>query len=141
MDTLSPSERSERMSRVRSAHTKPEMLVRKLVFGMGYRYRLHRKDLPGKPDLVFPSRKKVIFVHGCFWHQHPDPTCRLSRVPKTRHEFWIPKFIANQNRDAAVLAELEKSSWKVLVIWECQLNDIEALRHRISAFLNEKPPF
>lgn len=141
MDTLSPSERSERMSRVRSAHTKPEMLVRRLIFGMGYRYRLHRKVLPGKPDLVFPSRKKIIFVHGCFWHQHSDPACRLSRTPKTRLDFWIPKFLANQKRDATVLRDLEESGWQVLVIWECQLQEIRALRNKIKAFLSDQAPY
>ncbi|MCM8742303.1 DNA mismatch endonuclease Vsr [Pseudomonas koreensis] len=123
------------MSRVRSAHTKPEILVRKLIFGMGYRYRLHRKDLPGKPDIVFPSRKKVIFVHGCFWHQHQDPTCRLSRTPKTKQDFWAPKFIANQERDRIALSELERLSWQVLIIWECQLKNVDSLQAKISEFL------
>ncbi|YCQ09616.1 DNA mismatch endonuclease Vsr [Pseudomonas sp. SA233] len=128
------------MSRIHSADTKLEIAVRKLIFGMGYRYRLHRKDLPGKPDIVFPSRKKIIFVHGCFWHQHPDTTCRIARIPKTRKNFWIPKFIANQNRDKLVITELENSGWKVFVIWECQLRDIDALRKNISDFLSDKTP-
>lgn len=140
MDNLSPSERSERMSRVRSAHTRPEILVRKLIFGMGYRYRLHRKDLPGKPDIVFPSRKKVIFVHGCFWHQHQDPTCRLSRIPKTKQDFWVPKFIANQERDRIALSELKRLGWQVLIIWECQLKNIDSLRAKISEFLCDQAP-
>lgn len=88
MDTLTPQERSERMGKVRSTDTKPELVVRRLVHGMGYRYRLHRKDLPGKPDLVFPARRKVILVHGCFWHRHGDPACRLARLPKSRLDFY-----------------------------------------------------
>ena len=99
MDTLSKAQRSERMSRVRGKDTKPELLVRRLVHGMGYRYRLHRRDLPGTPDLVFPGRRKVIFVHGCFWHRHPDPACKLARLPKSRTDFWLPKLEGNRARD------------------------------------------
>jgi DNA mismatch endonuclease (patch repair protein) len=140
MDTLSPSERSERMSRVRSAHTKPELAVRKLVHSMGFRYRLHRKDLPGKPDLAFTSRRKVIFIHGCYWHQHPDPACRLARLPKSRLEFWLPKFEANRKRDADVLKQLHQAGWKTLVIWECQIRDTETLRRTIAVFLSDMAP-
>lgn len=136
MDTLTPQQRSERMGRVRSADTQLEMLVRRLVHGMGYRYRLHRKDLPGKPDLVFSGRHKVIFVHGCFWHRHGDPGCRLARLPKSRLEFWLPKLSANEERDRKVLAQLEGLGWEVLTVWECQVGDTEVLKRRISEFLD-----
>lgn len=136
MDTLTPQERSERMGKVRSADTRPEMVVRRLVHGMGYRYRLHRKDLPGKPDLVLPGRRKVIFVHGCFWHRHGDPECRLARWPKSRLDFWVPKLTANEERDAKVQARLGELGWDVMTIWECQVRDTEALKRRISEFLD-----
>jgi len=135
MDTLSSIERSERMSRVRGADTKPEILVRRLVHGLGYRFRLHRKDLPGKPDLVFPSRKAIILVHGCFWHRHPDPACKLARMPKSRPEFWETKLEGNRARDEQVLGRLNESGWRVLTLWECELRDREALATRIKDFL------
>lgn len=137
MDTLTPLERSERMSKVRSTDTAPEMLVRRLVHSMGYRYRLHRKDIPGTPDLVFPGRRKVIFVHGCFWHRHDDPACRLARLPKSRLEFWLPKLSANAERDARTQARLEELGWRVMTIWECQVKDTEALKRNISGFLEQ----
>ncbi|MDA5100609.1 DNA mismatch endonuclease Vsr [Pseudomonas aeruginosa] len=136
MDTLTPHQRSERMGKVRSADTQLELLVRRLVHGMGYRYRLHRKDLPGKPDLVFPARRKVIFVHGCFWHRHSDPSCRLARLPKSRLDFWLPKLSANEERDARVQAQLEALGWEVFTVWECQVGDTEALKRQISGFLD-----
>lgn len=134
-DTLTPEQRSERMSRVRASDTKPEMRVRRLVHGLGYRYRLHRKNLPGKPDLVFPGRKKVIFVHGCFWHRHPDPNCPLARLPKSRLDFWLPKLEGNRERDERNAAKLKELGWQLLVIWECQLKDEEKLAKRIKKFL------
>ncbi len=102
MDTLTPGERSERMARVRGKDTGPEMRVRRLIHGMGYRYRLHRGGLPGRPDLVFASRRAVVFVHGCFWHQHPDPECRLARMPKSRQAIWWEKLRAKRERDERV---------------------------------------
>ena len=135
MDTLSAPERSERMSRVRGKDTKPELTVRRLVHAMGYRYRLHRKTLPGKPDLVFPGRRKVIFVHGCFWHRHPDPKCRLARLPKSKREFWVPKLEGNRKRDEKNQSCLSELGWNSLVIWECQIRDTEMLRSRIREFL------
>ena len=134
MDTLTPRQRSERMSKVRSRNTKPEMLVRRLAHEMGYRYRLHRRDLPGSPDLVFPARMKVIFVHGCFWHRHPDPTCRLARLPKSKLDFWGPKLETNKKRDERNLALLIGLEWDTLEIWECQTKDRERLGARIRDF-------
>lgn len=134
-DTLSPSERSERMSRVRGKDTKPELVVRRLVYGRGYRYRLHRRDLPGIPDLVFPSRKKVVFIHGCFWHRHPDPACKLARLPKSRLDFWLPKLEGNRQRDLENIGKLYNSGWNSLVIWECETSDKELLEKKIETFL------
>lgn len=135
MDTLTPEQRSERMSRVRGRDTKPEMLVRRLAHRMGYRYRLHRRDLPGAPDLVFPSRMKVIFVHGCFWHWHPDWKCPLARLPKSKLDFWGPKLETNRERDGRNLALLAQLGWDDLVIWECQMKNQEHLKARIRDFL------
>lgn len=126
------------MALVRNKDTKPEMIVRRLVHSMGYRFRLHRSDLPGKPDLVFPSRKAVIFVNGCFWHLHPDPNCRLARMPKSRLDFWKPKLQGNRERDERNTFSLEAAGWRVLTIWECQLDDERALASRIRAFLDAR---
>ncbi len=134
-DTLTPAERSERMSRVKGRHTAPEMLVRRVVHGLGYRYRLHRRDLPGCPDLAFGNRKKVIFVHGCFWHRQGDSACKLARLPKSRLDFWIPKLEANRTRDEKNQARLKAMGWDSLVIWECQLGDRASLEERIRSFL------
>lgn len=134
-DPLTPAERSERMSRIRNADTKPEMIVRRLVHGMGYRYRLHARDLPGHPDLVFRPRKKIIFVHGCFWHQHG---CRQYRQPRTKHSFWEPKLAQNKVRDAKVQCELRQLGWRVMVIWECQVKKETGLHNRIRTFLDER---
>ena len=133
-DTLSPQERSERMSRVRSRDTKPEMIVRRLTHALGYRYRLHSRKMPGQPDLVFPGRKKVIFVHGCFWHRH-DETCPLTRWPKSRLDFWVPKLEQNKQRDLRNQQNLSELGWTFLVVWECQIKDREALAQRIIQFL------
>lgn len=135
VDTLSPSERSERMSRVRGKDTKPEIAVRRLVHGMGYRYRLHVAGLPGRPDLVFAGRRKIIFVHGCFWHRHPDPRCALARLPKSRLDFWVPKLEANRARDETTRRKLIEAGWKSLVVWECQIKQVGTLRKRIRGFL------
>lgn len=137
-DTLSPEARSERMSRIRNKDTRPERLVRSMIHRLGYRYRLHGKDLPGRPDLVFPSRRKVIFVHGCFFHRHPDPHCRLARLPKSRLDFWLPKLSANRERDVRNEAALIGDDWQVLVVWECELSHRQGLVTRISRFLG--PP-
>lgn len=137
-DTLSTHERSVRMSRVKGKDTRPELQVRRLVHRMGYRYRLHRRDLPGKPDLVFAGRRAVIFVHGCFWHRHADPSCRLARMPKSRRDFWGPKLEANRARDERNRMALESAGWLVLEIWECQLGDPAGLERVIRDFLGER---
>jgi DNA mismatch endonuclease (patch repair protein) len=135
MDTLSKDERSERMGRVRNKDTKPEMAVRRQIHALGYRYRLHAGELPGRPDLVFRSRRKVIFVHGCFWHRHDG--CHLCRMPKSRVEFWNPKLNANRERDLKNQAKLSDMGWDFMILWECQLGDTSDLASRISAFLGE----
>jgi DNA mismatch endonuclease, patch repair protein len=136
MDTLTPAERSERMARVRHKDTTPELRVRKLVSAMGYRYRLHYKKVPGHPDIAFPGRRKALFVHGCFWHRHPDPTCPLARLPKSRLDFWLPKLEGNRARDLRKEGELQERGWEVHVVWECQLRDEESLRQILQFFLD-----
>ena len=123
------------MRAVKGRDTVPEMTVRRLTHGMGYRYRLHRKNLPGKPDLVFPTRRKVIFVHGCFWHQHHCP--RGTRSPKSSRDYWIPKLKRNKQRDAENQSRLREMGWDVLVIWECEMKDRDTLKDRIAVFLGE----
>ena len=137
MDTLSIAERSQQMSLVRGKDTKPEMLVRRTLHRLGYRYRLHSKDLPGKPDIVFRSRKKVVFVHGCFWHRHPSRKCKLARMPKSRLEFWKPKLDQNRQRDIKNQRALSKMGWKYLILWECELDDEIGLVRRLIDFLSE----
>lgn len=135
IDTLTPMERSERMSLIKERDSRPEMVVRRLVHGLGYRYRLHRRDLPGRPDLVFGKRQKIIFLHGCFWHRHDDSACKLARLPKTRLDFWLSKLEANRARDVKNQERLKEMGWDYLVIWECQLRDKEQLAKRIQSFL------
>jgi DNA mismatch endonuclease (patch repair protein) len=133
-DVLTPEQRRRNMAAIKGKNTKPEMLVRQLVHSLGYRYRLHRKDLPGKPDLVFPSRRKVIEVYGCYWHMHDCPYGRV--VPKTNAEFWQNKRLSNVTRDAKNSEELAKQGWRVLIIWECEVKDKEKLQERITHFLD-----
>jgi DNA mismatch endonuclease (patch repair protein) len=135
IDSLTKPQRSERMSRIKSKSTGPELLVRKLVFALGYRFRLHGQKLPGRPDLVFPGRRAVIFVHGCFFHRHADPGCKLARLPKSRLDFWIPKLEGNRKRDERQLEELAEMGWRALVLWECELPDRMLLIRRITEFL------
>jgi DNA mismatch endonuclease (patch repair protein) len=125
-DNLTTQRRSDNMRRIASKHTKPEMLARRLIHGMGFRYRLHGKDLPGRPDLVFRSRRKVIFVHGCFWHQHEK--CADGRTPRSNTEYWSPKLKRNVDRDMSVLIQLNQMGWGVLVVWECELSGAEAIK-------------
>lgn len=136
MDKLSRAERSENMRRIRSRNMKPELIVRSLAHRLGYRFRLHRKDLPGKPDLVFPSRAKVVFVHGCFWHQHSG--CIDSRLPKSNPEYWHPKLRGNVQRDAESVVALRKAGWRSLIVWECETKDESRLATQIKRFLD--PP-
>jgi DNA mismatch endonuclease (patch repair protein) len=134
MDTLTPQQRSERMSRVRSRDTQPELRLRKLVWGLGYRYRTHRRDVPGKPDIVFAGQKRAIFLHGCFWHRHD---CRSGqRSPKTRLAFWREKFQKNVARDAAVRSQLRAIGWRALIVWECQLTNEAVIARRVRRFLD-----
>ncbi|MDY7011182.1 MAG: very short patch repair endonuclease [Planctomycetota bacterium] len=120
MDVLTPEQRRRNMSAIRGRDTKPEMIVRRLIHGMGYRYRLHVRNLPGCPDIVFTSRRKVIFVHGCFWHRH---NCRLGDpVPQTRAAFWKAKLDENKRRDEKHRRQLRRMGWNVLIIWECQIS-------------------
>ncbi len=135
-DTLSQLERSHRMGLIPAKGSKPEMLVRKTVHAMGFRYRLHVSSLPGSPDLVFPKLKKIIFVHGCFWHRHSAMSCKLARLPKSHVEFWTTKLEKNRQRDRAILKKLRTLGWKVLEIWECQLSRQDSLKRRLESFLN-----
>ena len=123
------------MSRILSKDTSPELRVRRIVHRLGFRYRIHRKDLPGKPDLAFIGKKKVIFVHGCFWHQHKSPNCKNSRIPKSNTEYWIPKLQLNAKRDRKHLKLLKEMDWKALVVWECETKKPEKIIDRITDFL------
>ena len=125
------------MALVRSKGMKPEMKVRRLLHGLGYRYRLHRADLPGRPDLVFPSRRKVVFVNGCFWHRHDD--CARVRIPATNRDYWLAKLERNHARDAKNTALLAEQGWEALTVWECQLHDVECLTDRLVTFLTDPP--
>lgn len=121
------------MRRIRSEGMKPEIAVRRLAHRLGFRFRLHSRNLPGKPDLVFPRRRKVVFVHGCFWHQHRN--CKVSRIPKSNTEYWIPKLERNKERDLEIKTALRKLHWKCLVVWECQTENIDGLSKALLRFL------
>jgi DNA mismatch endonuclease (patch repair protein) len=125
------------MRAIKSANTVPEMNVRRLIHRMGFRYKLHQKDIPGKPDIVFSRKRKLIFVNGCFWHQHSSPDCRRGRMPKTHDDYWQKKLGRNVERDAKNYEKLDELGWKVLVIWECEAAAPD-LGARISAFLAEQ---
>jgi DNA mismatch endonuclease (patch repair protein) len=133
MDRISKEHRSWNMSRIQSRDTKPEKTVRSILHGLGYRFRLHRKDLPGKPDIVLARYNSVIFVHGCFWHRHKD--CKNASIPKTKKTFWEEKFKANIERDIKVKNELKSNGWRVLVVWECELTDIDSVEKELGKFL------
>jgi DNA mismatch endonuclease (patch repair protein) len=124
------------MARVRSRDTKPELMVRRIAHALGFRFRLHRRDLPGTPDLVFPRLRKIVLVHGCFWHRHDG--CNRTTTPKIRKDFWTSKFKANIERDKRTLAELRNQGWKVLVVWECEAERIAILQHRLEKFLKAR---
>jgi DNA mismatch endonuclease (patch repair protein) len=135
VDTLTPQQRSERMSRIRGKNTAPEIVVRKLAHALGFRFRLYRKDLSGSPDLVFPRLRKVVFVHGCFWHGHG---CRYGKLPKSNVPFWRDKIHKNQARDARNQSDLAESGWSVLVLWQCETRDLGTLRKQLTTFLGRK---
>jgi DNA mismatch endonuclease (patch repair protein) len=135
MDKLTPQERSENMRHIRSKGMEPELRVRSLVHRLGYRYRLHDKNLPGKPDLVFRSSHKVIMVHGCFWHQHGSAACKITRKPKSNTGYWTPKLRRNIARDLENAKALAREGWKVLTVWECELGNDSALTKRLVRFL------
>lgn len=124
------------MSRVRAKDTTPEMVVRRMLHAAGYRYRLHTRDLPGKPDIVFPARRKVVFINGCFWHRHRD--CALARLPKSRIEFWTEKLERNRERDERNAEALQALGWDVLTVWECEIRNPAALMPRVVAFLERR---
>lgn len=132
-DHLTKRQRSQLMSRIRAKDTGPEITVRKFLYKLGYRYRLHAKDLPGKPDIVFRSKKKAIFIHGCFWHQHPG--CKDNHIPKSNIQYWMPKLAKTKKRDSDNQCKLIEAGWDILVIWECQLKDLFILKNRIIDFL------
>ncbi|MGH9874814.1 MAG: very short patch repair endonuclease [Pyrinomonadaceae bacterium] len=134
MDILDEKKRTEIMSRVRSCNTGPEIRVRQILHGLGYRFRIHRKDLPGTPDIVLPGCKSVILVHGCFWHRHER--CRDATTPKTRSGFWRKKFAENVARDRRNIASLRKLGWRFLVIWECDLRNEQDLTNKLIDFLS-----
>jgi DNA mismatch endonuclease (patch repair protein) len=133
-DILSPAERSARMALIRSRDSKFELRVRSALHKRGYRYRKHDHTLPGKPDLVFPSRRKVVFLHGCFWHGH---RCRLGRLPKSRSGYWLSKINGNRARDRRRQSELQKIGWTSMTVWECELSDFDELIARIDRFLQQ----
>ena len=135
VDTLTPSERSQHMKLVRGKNTSPELLVRRLIHSMGFRYSLHRNDLPVRPDIVCTRLNRIIFVHGCFWHRHAASTCRLARLPKTKLDFWLPKLESNRLRDQKNLRALRSQGWTILVVWECQLRDKERIKNKLKRFL------
>lgn len=132
VDNRTPESRSALMARIGSKNTAPELTVRRLLHGLGYRFRLHRRDLPGTPDIVLPSRRKAIFVHGCFWHGHG---CRIGKPPKSRSEFWGPKLDRNKARDEENCEALRREGWDVAVVWQCETKDKEALVGQLEGFL------
>ncbi|MCE2469173.1 MAG: DNA mismatch endonuclease Vsr [Dehalococcoidia bacterium] len=137
MDTLSKERRSENMRRIRSVDTAPEMAVRRVAHAMGYRYRLRPKTLPGRPDLVFPSRRKAVFIHGCFWHQHDASGCRIVREPKSNQGYWTSKLARNKERDQSHGRRLQELGWRTFTIWECEVEaDLDSVGARLRAFLD-----
>lgn len=133
MDVFSREKRSKIMSRVSGKNTKPEIAVRSLLHSMGYRFRLHKKDLPGKPDIVLPKHKKIIFVHGCFWHGHEG--CSRSKRPTTNQEFWREKLDNNIERDKVVVNDLNHLGWEILTVWSCEVKDTNELKNKLISFL------
>ena len=135
MDKLSPERRSANMARIRSKNMKPERSVRSMLHRLGYRFRTHQKDLPGKPDIVFSRKRSVIFVHGCFWHQHKDPSCRDGRLPRSNTGYWLPKLQRNVDRDAEHVQRLKDAGWKVEIVWECEVKAMTEVQDRLMRVL------
>ena len=133
MDRISKQHRSWNMSRIRGRNTKPELVVRSLLHRMGYRFRLHRRDLPGRPDVVLPRHRTAVLIHGCFWHRHAG--CKFAYTPKSRPQFWGRKFEGNQHRDQVVRQELARLGWNVVVVWECEVRDLVRLAKRLSGLI------
>ncbi len=136
MDKLDPESRSRLMAKIKSKDTGLERAVRSLLHRIGFRFRLHRRDLPGTPDIVLPKHKTVIFVHGCFWHAHEN--CRKATVPSSNTDFWRNKLAANKVRDRANIAKLQEMGWQVVVVWECQTKDMDALASRLAGIAGAK---
>ena len=134
-DIMTPEQRSHCMAQVKSKGMRPEMIVRSLVHRMGYRFWLHRRDLPGTPDLVLPKYRAAIFVNGCFWHWHPDTMCPIAKMPKSNLSYWRPKLTRTRERDRMQTKELEELGWRVLTVWECSLHDLDAVTETIRDFL------
>ena len=135
MDHVTPERRSALMARILGKNTKPEIAVRRIVWRLGYRYSLHNHRLPGSPDLVLTRHRKILFVHGCFWHSHPG--CKKAKPPKTRLDYWMPKLAANAERDRRKESDLRKLGWDVLVIWQCELHEPEELEAKLSRFMKK----
>lgn len=135
VDTLTPEERSRHMARIRGKDTKPEMVVRSISHRLGYRHRLGGCGLPGRPDLVYPRLGAVVFVHGCFWHQHQSSRCGAARIPKSNTAYWAEKLAANRARDARAVRRLRRWGWRVLVVWECETRHPERVARRLARFL------
>lgn len=136
MDIFTREKRSQIMSRIGGKNTKPELIVRSLLHNMGYRFRLHRKDLPGKPDITLPKYKKVIFIHGCFWHSHQD--CSRSTRPSTNEKFWQEKLDKNIERDKLNIKNIEMLGWSSLVVWTCEVRDVDRLKIKLISFLESR---
>jgi len=135
-DTRTPEQRRRIMQSVGTKDTTPELRVRSILFGMGFRYRLHAKRLPGRPDIVFPAKRKAIFVNGCFWHFHG---CSKGKMPKSRPDYWEPKLRANRDRDEANIRELQALGWSALVVWQCELRNVSSITERVALFLSGNP--
>lgn len=133
MDVFSREKRSQIMSRISGKNTKPELIVRSMLHSMGYRFRLHRSDLPGKPDITLPKHKKIIYVHGCFWHGHKD--CKRAKQPTTNKYFWQEKLAKNIERDILNMADIKKLGWDVLIVWTCEVKDMNQLKNKLRTFL------
>ena len=135
MDTISPELRSRNMAAIKCSNTKPEILVRKLLHALGFRFRLHRRDLPGRPDIVLPRYNSVVFVNGCFWHQHKG--CKLAHKPASRQEYWVAKLERNVKRDQSSFSKLTQLGWQVIVVWECDLRNPDAVGRRLQTLLEQ----